>query len=149
MKNISVNITGMNTLSSRKFHAQRGLSLLELIVFIVVMGIAVVAVMQGLSSALRGSLSPGQMTQATQLAQERMELILATRQTQGYSGIYDPCGVGSPPAFCSTMLGYTAAFSSEPWSADPDTAKYRVLVVTVTRDGTQVAQYKTLVANYN
>lgn len=141
-------ITAISANPERKHRAQRGLSLLELIVFIVVMSIAVVAVMQGLSSALRGSLSPGQMTQATQLAQERMELILATRQTQGYSGIYDPCGVGSPPAFCSTMLGYTAAFSSEAWPVDTDTAKYQVLVVTVTRDGTQAAQYKTLVANY-
>lgn len=130
--------------------AHSGLSLIELVVFIVVMSIAVVAVMQGLSSALRGSLSPGQITQATQLAQERMELILATRQTQGYSGIYDPCGVGSPPAFCSQMLGYTAAFSSKPWPVDIDTAKYRVLVVTVTKTdtGTQVAQLQTLVANY-
>ncbi|MCL5669127.1 MAG: type II secretion system GspH family protein [Gammaproteobacteria bacterium] len=148
MKNIMDKVTGMSTPSNYKRAAHSGLSLLELIVFIVVMSIAVVAVMTGLSSALRGSLSPGQMTQATQLAQERMELILATRQTQGYSGIYDPCGVGSPPAFCSTMLGYTAAFSSEAWPVDTDTAKYQVLVVTVMRGGTQAAQYKTLVANY-
>jgi type II secretory pathway pseudopilin PulG len=134
----------MNTITAR----QRGLSLVELVVFIVVVSIAAVGVMQGLSSALRGSPTPGQMTQATQLAQERMELIRATRQTQGYSGIYDPCGVASPPAFCSQMLGYTAAFSSEPWPVDTDTARYRVLVVTVTREGSQVAQYKTLVANY-
>ncbi len=123
---------------------QRGLSLIELIVFIVVMSIAVVAVMQGLSSALRGSLTPGQITQATQLAQERMELILATRQTRGYSGIFDPCTT-------CTLPGYTVApFTSEPWPVDTDIAKYLVLVVTVTKTdtGTQVAQYKTLVANY-
>lgn len=145
MTNIPDKATGMGALPNRKRGAQRGLSLIELVVFIVVMSIAVVAVMTGLSSALRGSLSPGQMTQATQLAQERMELILTTRQTQGYSGIFDPCTTCILP-------GYTVApLTSEAWPVNTDTAKYRVLVVTVTKTdtGAQVAQYKTLVANYN
>lgn len=130
--------------------AHSGLSLIELVVFIVVVSIAVVAVMQGLFSALRGSPSPGQMTQATQLAQQRMEVILSRRQTQGYTNFQtDPCPPAAAP--CTTPLdGFTISHSVGNWPVDTDPTRYRLVTVTVTRadTGQQVAQLRSVVSNY-
>ncbi len=126
---------------------QRGLSLIELIVFIVVMSIAVVAVMQGLSSSLRGSLTPGQITQATQLAQQRMEFILSRRQTLGYTDFQtDLCPSAAVP--CADPLdGFTIASTVGAWSGNP-TTEYLLVTVIVTRNNQQVAQLRSVVSNY-
>jgi MSHA pilin protein MshD len=73
--------------------AQRGVSLIELIAFIVIMGISVTALLSMYRAVLPHGVTPAQITLATQLAQERMELILGQRVASGYSPItgLDPC----------------------------------------------------------
>lgn len=76
-----------------------GVTLVELIAFIVIVAIVAVAMVQAFSGTMRGSHFGKEMTQATQLAQQRMEVILGQRKTLGYtvfiaSADYDPCQSG-------------------------------------------------------
>lgn len=76
-----------------------GFTLVELIMFIVIMGVVAVAMVQAFSGTMRGSHFGKELTQGTQLAQQRMEVILGQRKTLGYTlfttGDYDPCQSGS------------------------------------------------------
>ena len=58
--------------------AERGFTLIELIIFIVITGILATGLAAVFSTTMRGAAAPGQLTQATQIAQERMELILGS-----------------------------------------------------------------------
>lgn len=84
-----------------------GFSLIELIVFIVVIGIAVAAIMVPLNMASEKSPNPNYQTIALQLAQGRMELLLGQRYLKGYVNFADPCSGGSPPAICTSLTGFT------------------------------------------
>jgi prepilin-type N-terminal cleavage/methylation domain-containing protein len=118
---------------------QRGFTLTELIVVIVVTGFAGTALLQLFSLTRAGAPTPAQITLADQLAQERMELILGTRHTLGYASIVDPCVSGTPTP-CSNVSGYTVTSDGVPtrtnpilsWSVDTDTNHFRRVTVTVT-----------------
>lgn len=148
-----------------RFHA-RGVSLVELIAFIVIIGVLVSGLVGGFSASLRGSGTPKQMTQALQLAQERMELIRARKDAVGFTCFtgtrYDPCqnaaAVGSCPVeaasahpSCSPTSGYTVTPALDETGAcmggDPN---YKCITVTVTDSttGTTLAQLQAAVANY-
>ena len=73
-----------------------GVTLIELIAFIAIAGVVAVALVQAFSGTMRGSHFGKEMTQGTQLAQQRMEVILGQRKTLGYAAFiasadYDPC----------------------------------------------------------
>ena len=120
----------------------RGFSLIELVIFIVIVSIMGVALLASFSVTTRSSPDAGQMTQATQLGQERMELILAQRRAAGFAAFADPCP--GPPAACTPPAGYTVTAAIAPnWNGDTN---YRVVTVTVT--GTMAATVTSLVANY-
>jgi len=84
-----------------------GFTLIELIVFIVVIGIVSAAIFVPLQvTAVKTPEATRQMI-ATELAQQRMELILGRRYLQGYSvSVLDPCALGSPPTACTPPSGY-------------------------------------------
>src|SRR3972149_7016404 len=77
----------------------RGVTHVELVVFIVVIAIVMIALLQAFSGTSRGLATGKMLTAATQAAQQRMEAIVAQtkylRSTLGYAGInagnYDPC----------------------------------------------------------
>ena len=75
--------------------AIRGVTLIEMIAFIVIAGIAMVVLVQVFAVSTRGSHTGKQYTQAVHLAQQRMEVIRGRRETLGYTGFtlatYDPC----------------------------------------------------------
>ena len=83
----------------------RGFTLIEAVVFIVVVGIAAVALFRMFSQTLPRSPAPSQLTQAAQLAQERMELILGRRSAAGFSAMNDPCVGGTPPPIFTSTYG--------------------------------------------
>jgi len=130
---------------------QSGLSLVELIIFIVIVSIVTTGVLLGLNRILTGSATINQLTQAAYLAQQRMELILPQREVLGFSGFisttFDPCT--STPAstqpICTVIpAGYTVTTTlSNDWQGD---SAYKVVVVTVTGKGS--AQLQALVADY-
>lgn len=137
---------------------QRGVSLIELIAFIVIMGIAVVALLSMYRAVLPHATTPAQITLATQLAQERMEILLGQRDASGYStvALADPCAGASPPAICTSLYTPSGLYSivvtgvNTPvqWSGlSPDS--YRMLGVQVLGpDGGQLANLSAVIGNY-
>ena len=128
--------------------AQRGVTLIELIAFIVIMGISVIALLSMYRAVLPRGATPAEITAATQLAQERMELILGQRLAGGYSPLADPCAL-SVAAICTPTAGYSvSSVIAGGWSGIAVTS-YREIGVTVWGpDGTQHARLSAVVANY-
>ena len=130
--------------TDRGVASMRGFSLIELVIFIVLVSIMGVALLASFSVTTRSTPDAGQVTQATQLAQERIELILAQRRTAGFAAFVDPCTFGTPPAACTAPAGYTVTAAIAPnWNGDTN---YRVITVTVS--GTMATTATVLVANY-
>lgn len=124
-----------------------GFTLIEIIIFIVVAGVLAVGLAAVFSTAMRGAAEPGQLTQATQVAQERMELILAQKRRLGFAAFvapaFDPCNVTPGPA-CTPPAGYAVASSLvASWGGDTN---YKVVTVTVT--GPSSTTVTAVVANY-
>jgi prepilin-type N-terminal cleavage/methylation domain-containing protein len=141
--------------SPRNTH-QRGFTLTELIVVIVVIAFAGVALLQFFSLTRANAPTPAQITLAEQLAQERMELILGTRHTLGFNSIVDPCASGTPTP-CTTVSGYTitvrgvpsGAPSPDNWPADANPLHFRQVTVTVTGPtGDQLSSLVAVLGNY-
>jgi prepilin-type N-terminal cleavage/methylation domain-containing protein len=138
--------------------AQRGLTLIEVIVFIVIMGISAVALLSMYRAVMPRGSTPAQITVATQLAQERMELLLGQRAIYGYSTavLTDPCVSGTPPAICTNQYTPSGLYSivvtgvnpAVPWGGY-GTDSYRMLGVTVLGPGGgQLASLSALIGNY-
>jgi prepilin-type N-terminal cleavage/methylation domain-containing protein len=134
-----------------KARRARGFTLIEMVIFMVIAGIAGVALLQMFSRTMPGSPAPAQLTQATQLAQERMELILGRRDAVGYGALNDPCVGGTPPAICTNVFGYTVTVngvsSAVAWNGNP-TTDFKLISVTVSLNGRTLAQSDAVVANY-
>jgi len=121
----------------------------------VIIGVAAVALFQMFQQTLPRRPTPVQLVQAAQLAQERMELILGRRGVVSYAALNDPCVGGTPPAICTTTFGYVvtvAGINAPPpvpvaWNGNP-TADFKLITVTVSLGGTQLAQSDAVVANY-
>lgn len=137
---------------------QRGVTLIELIAFIVIMGISVTALLSMYRAVLPRGATPAEITLATQLAQERMELILGQRVASGYSTVVltDPCVGGTPPAICTSQFTPTGLYSIIVVGINPavqfsglSTNSYRMLGVKVLGpDGNQLADLSAVIANY-
>lgn len=149
-----------------RFHA-RGVTLVELIAFIIIIGVLVSGLAAGFNASMRGGGTSRDVTQALQLAQERMELIRARKDVVGFACFtgtrFDPCqnaaAAGSCPAMaasthpaCSaaTTLGYTVTPALDETGAclgsDPD---FKCVTVTVTKTGgASLSRLQAAVANY-
>lgn len=145
--------------------ACRGISLVELIVFIVITGIVVAGLISGMATALRSAPVPKVMHQGLQLAQGRMELILAQRKRLDFSGFtsatFDPCQPpGGAQEACLAPAAYTVVtpcfytgaatcgFGAANICQSGD-VNYKCVRVRVTGpDGTTLAQVDAMVANY-
>lgn len=121
-----------------------GFTLLEAIVFIVVLGVLLGGIVVAFRAALLGSPDAGRLDAATEIAQQRMELILAQRRAVGFAGFADPCVPGPGPAQCTPPAGYTVTSSIAGGWVDP--ANYKVVTVNVT--GTWATTVTALVGNY-
>ena len=97
---------------SARAKRQAGISLIELVVFITVVAILAVGLFKALGRSLPSSPTAQQITQATQIAQERMELIMGQKDRLGFTNFdaahnADPCVGGTPPAICTPPAGFT------------------------------------------
>jgi len=142
-----------------------GLSLIEVIFFIVITGLVLAGLVVGMSSALRTAPVPREMHQGLQLAQGRMELILAQRNRLGFAGFtsatFDPCAAPggaqeaclAPATYtvvapCLYTGGGTCAFGAANTCNGVD-VNYKCVRVRVTGpEGTTVAELDAMVANY-
>jgi type II secretory pathway pseudopilin PulG len=153
-----------------RFHA-RGVTLIELIAFIIIVGVLVSGLAAGFSANMRGSGSSRDVTQALQLAQERMELIRARKDVVGFACFtndangprYDPCGAAAAAGPCpltspsshpacsvATTLGYTVTPAlDETGACMGNNPEYKCITVTV-RDasGATLSRLQAAVANY-
>ncbi|MEX2163358.1 MAG: type II secretion system protein [Sulfuricaulis sp.] len=146
---------------------QRGLTLIEVIAFIVIVGVLVSGLMSGFSVAMRGSGVPKQVTLALQLAQERMELIRARKDIVGFACFtgtrFDPCTAaalaGSCPAMpasthpacnAATTFGFTITpVLDETGVCLGGDTNYKCITVTVTDGGgVRLSELQAAVANY-
>ncbi len=119
-----------------------GFSLIEAIVFIVVLGVLLAGLVVAFASPLLRSPDAGRLDLAAELAQQRMELILAQRRATGFAGFTDPC---PGPAICTPPTGYTVTSSIVAgYGSDPTNYK----VITVDVSGTSAISTTALVANY-
>jgi len=126
-----------------------GFTLIELVIFIVVVAILSLGLFAVFSSALKGTASLASATRAQQLAQARMELILAQRRLAlNYASFLanpDPCTGATPPAICTAPAGYS--FNPAPVVAASGLGvDFNEITVTVQGEGD--AQLMALVANY-
>jgi type II secretory pathway pseudopilin PulG len=151
---------------SGRFHV-RGVTLVELIAFIIIVGLLVSGLIGGFSTTMRGSGVPKQATQALQLAQERMELIRARKDAVGFACFtgtrFDPCTLAAAAGSCPLMPASThpacSAATTYSYAVTPvldetgacmggDT-NYKCITVTVNdASGARFAELKTAVANY-
>ena len=87
---------------------ERGVTLIELIAFIIIISVIVAGLMAAFSDSLRGTGTTKHVTQAVQMAQERTELILGQKHRLGFTAFnastYDPCLIaGTPPEACTVI----------------------------------------------
>ena len=95
-----------------------GFTLIELIVFIVIVSILGAGLFLAFDRVVSGGAMPEESTRATLLAEQRLELILGQRQSQGFTSFTDPCLGGSPAAECTLPTGY--AVTGPTIVIDPD-----------------------------
>ena len=143
----------------------RGVTLVELIVFIVITAVVVAGLMSGISAAVRTAPMPREMHQGLQLVQGRMELILAQRKRLGFSGFtsatFDPCQPpGGAQEACLAPGAYTVVtpcfytgagtcgFGAANTCQSGDVNYKCVRVRATGPQGTTLAQLDAMVANY-
>lgn len=124
---------------------QAGFTLIELIVFIVIISIAA-SILFPIMMSLKYSGTLPDQTVAQQLARARMELILERRNMLGFQSTSDPCNDATPPASgCAVPTDFAVSSSiATNWNGDTN---YRVITVQVT--GKAQATLTDLVANYD
>ena len=123
-----------------------GFSLIELIVFIVVVGISLTGVMLAFTSALENNVGANPQTIAIHLAGARMGVILTQRRINGFDSVSDPC-VTSPPAVCQSASGYTISSAISTYTISGDN-NYKLIDVTVSGPQNAYVALKSLVGRY-
>ncbi len=125
---------------------QSGVTLVELIAFIVIAALLSTGLIAAFTSAMRSTPKSGEITQALQIAQERMELILAYKKSKGFTALIDPCTLASPPAQCTPPSGYTVTTPVTIVNNWNGSAEYKTITVNVT--GLQDIALTAVVASY-
>ncbi len=124
---------------------QRGLSLVELIIFLVILGILSTGFFLTFRQILLNADQPGEVAIATERAQGRLELILGQKRLLGFSIFDDPCDNGSPSIICTV----TSRILPAALPLGVSGATEATLTVTgQTDDGSVVVTLTTVVGNY-
>lgn len=119
-------------------------SLIELVIFIVILGIVGTGLMVSFSTANRHAPKSEFNTVAIELAKTRLEIIAGQRSVVGFNPLSDPCATASPPAPCTPPSGYTVtATITNNWSGNT-----MLKLITVTTTGKGNATLSTLVGDY-
>lgn len=122
-----------------------GFSLVEMVLFIVVVGLAMGTLLLPLLNTLKRTSTHYYQMTAVQLAQERMALILGQARLNGYTSLADPCPAAGICTLPSGTLGsYTVSAAITPTTINSE-ANYKLVTVTVSGSGS--AELKTLVSN--
>lgn len=85
-----------------------GFTLIELVLFLVILSIAAVAILLTFQTILTALPNAHNQTTAIELAQGRMDVILGQYLQNGFSSFSDPC---PGAAVCMTLTGFTVTSS--------------------------------------
>lgn len=123
----------------------QGFTLIEMIIFIVVLGLVAATILLSSTTILRGAPVSHNQAIATQTATKCMEWYLAQRYVNGYNSITSPST--TVPSLCTATNGFTIATSVVNTTLAPDTASnYKTITVTV--GGASSATLSLLIASY-
>lgn len=117
-----------------------GFTLIELIIFIVVMGILAGGILTAAITTMKHSPAVRQQAIAMNAAMQCLDWVLGQRQLNGYNSI--PCPSASVPSFCSSL---PAGFNISVQIICP-VANYKTVTVSVS--GLGDASLQLLLANY-
>ena len=134
----------------KKEIADKGFTLIETIMTIVILSIAVVGILQVFFSGLAPRNAPMsiEITIGTQLVQEGLERIKADRQNTARGFSYITSANYQAESLSGAFSGYTRTTTISSWPIDTDTTKYKQVSVAVTHSSRTVANVTTIVANY-
>ena len=128
--------------------AQRGFSLIELVMVLVVLAVSATAILGQFSQASSSIRTNEHMQTATQLAQERAEELLATRRDQGYGAI-------ATGTTTDTLAGSYAAYGRTVTVTEPATgggcpvgATCKEVVVSVSVSGELFSEITLVLVDY-
>lgn len=121
---------------------KRGFSLIEMVIFITVIGILMSGMLVGVNRSLSLAVLPNQAAQATFLANARMEIILLNRAVNGWTAV-DPC---PGPAICTPLSDFATTYGFTVTSTFPTSGANKTIDVSVS--GTAEARAITVVSNY-
>lgn len=130
-------------MSERK---QQGFSVIELVIFIVIIGIVASTLLIGLNQSARFSAIPRALPQASYLANARLQVILMSRAINGYSSFNDPCTASPSLAICTPLSSYATANNLT--VATPTITGTNPKVITVNVSGKSSATASASVYNY-
>ena len=122
-----------------------GFTLIELIIFTVVIGIIVPSIVGVLHIVLKKTNAIQQQSPAIESVNQCLEWYLNTRYGQGYDAI--TCPSSTVPAFCSVPNGYTLSVDITCLTKYGD-ASSNYKQVTVTVNGLSTATNSLIMANY-
>src|SRR5437773_888526 len=122
---------------------QQGFTLIEVILFIVILGVLASTILLASISALKNTPALHQGLIANQLANQCMEWFKGQRQLNGFSSL--TCPSTPSPALCSTLTGFTVTSSISCTAINGD-SNYKTITVTVSGLGN--ATLSTLIAGY-
>ncbi len=108
-------------------YQKKAFSLVELIIFIVIIGIAM-TFLGPLTNSIKLGASSGNQLRALQFARGRMEMILASYTMNGFSNFTDPCSGGSAPSACSISNFSATTSITTGWN---NSNRFKVITVTV------------------
>lgn len=131
----------------------QGFTLIELIIFIVGLGILASTILLPMVITLRSSSIGFNNLAALEVAKGRMELIRMQSRAAGFASTSDPCASPSlPVCVASTPPGYTVTSNiGRAPSPDNSASQYQQVTVTVVGNasvGNSYAQLISMVANY-
>lgn len=136
-----------------RMNNERGFSLIEIILTIVILAIAAGGVLSVFTEGVGRSSDPLLLGRAVHLAQERMEEALALRTSGGFNAVVSNPGGAFPAPFADFSWAravncVAAANLNTPVGAPPCATGYAHVTVTVTHAVTGTITIDSVIANY-
>ncbi|MBI3804801.1 MAG: hypothetical protein HY282_13675 [Nitrospirae bacterium] len=141
-------MNGKATLIEWRLMSERGFTLIEVILFIIILGLAA-GVLVPLTISIQGSPQPATAQRGIFLAQAELEQVIAQKRTSGFSAVATGTCSGAMPAgyTCSRTVCYVSAASLNNTAACGTATDYKRVEVTITNASIGSIKGVTLLTN--